>query len=60
STSMQSWGAVLLIAACALWVRLAFLLVDHGFPWPPRPVPPHRQRGENGAAGLAVRQGQPR
>ncbi|MFD8667968.1 hypothetical protein ACFV1U_21545 [Streptomyces microflavus] len=28
STSMQSWGAVLLIAACALWVRLAFLLVE--------------------------------
>ncbi len=25
---MQSWGAVLLIAACALWVRLAFLLVE--------------------------------
>ncbi|MDX2406987.1 hypothetical protein NJO91_28180 [Streptomyces microflavus] len=28
STSMQSWGAVLLIVACALWVRLAFLLVE--------------------------------
>ncbi|MEV4880141.1 hypothetical protein [Streptomyces cyaneofuscatus] len=25
---MQTWGAVLLLAACALWVRLAFLLVE--------------------------------
>lgn len=28
STTMQTWGAVLLLAACALWVRLAFLLVE--------------------------------
>lgn len=25
---MQTWGAVLLLAACASWVRLAFLLVE--------------------------------
>ncbi|WP_433401789.1 hypothetical protein [Streptomyces sp. CA-146814] len=25
---MQTWGAVVLLAACALWVRLAFLLVE--------------------------------
>ncbi|NED07374.1 hypothetical protein G3I55_37720 [Streptomyces sp. SID6648] len=28
STSMQTWGVVLLLGACALWVRLAFLLVE--------------------------------
>ncbi|MGW7092331.1 hypothetical protein [Streptomyces sp. NPDC054874] len=27
STTMQAWGAALLLAACALWVRLAFLLM---------------------------------
>ncbi|MFJ9393375.1 hypothetical protein ACIRQT_00650 [Streptomyces californicus] len=28
STLLQMWGAVLLLGACALWARLAFLLVD--------------------------------
>ncbi|MEW5536246.1 hypothetical protein AB1339_01070 [Streptomyces cyaneofuscatus] len=28
STSMQTWGTVSLLVACALWVRLAFLLVE--------------------------------
>ncbi|MEU9618492.1 MULTISPECIES: hypothetical protein [unclassified Streptomyces] len=28
SALMQTWGAVLLIAACALWIWLGFLLAD--------------------------------
>ncbi|MFD4942861.1 hypothetical protein ACFVYE_36675 [Streptomyces sp. NPDC058239] len=28
SVLMQTWGAVLLLVACALWIRLGFLLVD--------------------------------
>ncbi|MEW2067909.1 hypothetical protein [Streptomyces sp. NPDC007346] len=28
SATVQTWGAVLLLAACTSWVRLAFLLVE--------------------------------
>ncbi|WP_411079887.1 hypothetical protein [Streptomyces sp. cmx-18-6] len=28
STAMRGWGAVLLLAACAAWARLAYLLTD--------------------------------
>ncbi|MGW1102174.1 hypothetical protein [Streptomyces sp. NPDC002540] len=28
STLMQAWGAVLLVVACVLWIRLGFLLAE--------------------------------